>query len=53
MAVRKVRNAADSANAATIANTTAVVNTNNIGDLPTTVNAILTALAALGFTKLA
>ena len=51
MAVRKVRHDAD--NAAVIANTAVTDNnTTNIEDLPTTVNAILTALAALGFTKL-
>lgn len=32
----------------TIANTTAVVNSNNVGDLPTKVNSILTALEAHG-----
>lgn len=31
-----------------IADTTAVVNSNNVGDLPTTVNAILDALIAHG-----
>lgn len=52
MAVRKVRNLADTANAAIIANTTvAANNTTNIKDLPTTVNAILAALVALGFVK--
>lgn len=46
MAVRPVRQ--ETAQAAVIANTTAVTNSNNVGDLPATVNAILTALKALG-----
>lgn len=49
MAVRKVRVGLSAEN--TIANTTSVVNTNNVGDMPTTVNAILACLVALGFVK--
>jgi len=49
MAVRKVRVGYTADN--TIANTTATVNTNNVGDMPTTVNAIIAALVALGFVK--
>ncbi len=49
MALRAVR--VDAANANTVANTTAVTNSNNVGDLPATVNAILAALVALGLAK--
>ena len=50
-AVRPVRSAsAATQESATIANTTAVTNSNNVGDLPATVNSILTALKALGLT---
>ena len=38
----------DGQGSALIANTTAVVNSNNVGDLPTTVNSILAALKVHG-----
>lgn len=36
------------AQGSTVANTTSVVNSNNVAEMPTTVNAILTALKAHG-----
>ena len=49
MAPRAVR--VDAANANIVANTTAATNSNNVGDLPATVNGILAALVALGLVK--
>jgi hypothetical protein len=49
MAVRKIRVGFAAEN--TIANTTAVTNSNNVGDLPATVNAVLAAMVALGLVK--
>lgn len=49
MSVRKVRVGYSAEN--TIANTTASANSNNVADLPDTVNAIIAALVALGFVK--
>lgn len=46
MAVRIVRQ--DGTGSTLVNNTTSVVNSNNVGDMPTTVNAILAALKAHG-----
>lgn len=47
--IRPVRQADQGADA--IANTTAVANSNNVGDLPSTVNSILEALRDHGFVQ--
>ena len=50
-AVRPLRVDAATLNLVTLANTTAATNSNNVGDLPATVNAIVAALKTLGLTQ--